>query len=516
MSALGQRIAGLEGWRRYLLACTLGATAALSLPPLHLLPLLPLAFTGLVWLVGGSKGPGGAFATGWWFGFGHFLAGLYWVGHAFLVDAETFGWMMPFAVAGLAASLAVYPGLSTLAARIGRPSGLGRVLVLAAAWTVGEWLRGQLFTGFPWNLIGYAWTVSEAMMQLAALGGVYGLSLLTVLAAAMPALLAEAPAGTAYRWRPIAAIGALLALTWAGGLVRLGLAEVDEVPEVRLRLVQANIAQREKWRAERRESNLLRHMELSRSPGWEDITHLIWPETAAAFFLADDPALRRRLGSLVRAEGLLLTGAPRRAAEGSAPLRLWNSFHAIDQAGRIRATYDKYHLVPFGEYLPFRPLLERFGIAKFTHGTVDFARGPGPRTLKLRGLPPVSPLICYEVIFANRVAAARERPEWLLNITNDAWFGVSSGPYQHFAMARMRAVEQGMPLVRVAGTGISGVIDPYGRTTARLGLDRAGVIDSGLPQALEEPPPYVRLGNGPVLLLCLIALLAGWGLARRQ
>ncbi len=516
MTALAQRLAALEGWRRYLLASALGGAAAAALPPAYLLPVLPLAFTGLVWLLDGSKGPAGAFAAGWWFGFGHFLAGLYWVGHAFLVDAETFAWMMPFALAGLAAGLALFPGLAALAVGIGRPSGVGRILVLAAAWTLGEWLRGWIFTGLPWNLLGYVWTLSDAMSQAAALGGVYGLSLLTVLAAAMPAVVAEAPAGAARRWRPVAAVGALLLLTWAGGLARLGAAEVAEVPDVRLRLVQANIDQREKWRADLRDINLLRHLELSASPGWDSITHVIWPETAAAFFLGGDAPRRRLLAGVVPPQGLLITGAPRRSPRGSAPVRLWNSLYAIDAEGNIRATYDKFHLVPFGESLPLRPLLERLGIAKLAPGAVDFSPGPGPVTLELAGLPALSPLICYEAIFADQVSEAGQRPGWLLNITNDAWFGISSGPYQHFAMARLRAVEQGVPLVRAAGTGISGVIDPYGRTIARLGLGTAGVLDSALPEALDEAPPYARLGDGPLLLLSLIAILAGGRLGRRR
>ena len=513
---LAQRLAGLEGWRRYLLALALGGAGAAALPPLHLLPVLLLAFTGLVWLLDGSRGPPGAFAAGWWFGFGHFLAGLYWIGYAFLVEAEKFGWMMPFAVAGLAAGLAFFPALATLATWIGRPAGVGRILALAAAWTVGEWLRGHLFTGFPWNLIGYVWTISDAMLQLAAVGGIYGLSLLTVVAAAMPAVLADAPAGARPRWRPLAIAGAVLGLAWAGGFLRLNMAEVATVPEVRLRLVQANIPQHEKWRAEFREANLLRHLQLTSSPGAARITHVIWPETAVAYVIANDPARRDLLGDLVRPDGLLITGAPRTTPQRSSPFRVWNSLHAIAAEGAIVATYDKFHLVPFGEYLPFRPLLDRLNLTKIAHGAVDFSRGPGPRTLDLPGLPAVSPLICYEVIFAGEVVEQGSRPGWLLNITNDAWFGMSSGPYQHFAMARVRAVEQGLPLVRVAGTGISAIVDAYGRTLGRLDLGRSGVLDGALPTALDEPTPYVWLGDKAVILLSLAGFMSGWLFDRRR
>ncbi len=512
MTDLGGRLAALQGWRRYLLAVVLGASAAAALPPLHLLPLLVIAFTGLVWLVAGSKGWRGAFAAGWWFGFGHFVGGLYWIGHAFLVDAGRFGWMMPFAVAGLTAYLALYPGLAALVTWLIRPSGPGRVVALAAAWTLAEWLRGQLFTGFPWNLVGYAWTLSDAMLQLVWATGILGLSLLTVLAAAMPAVLAGVGAGAGRgAWRrsgPLAAAGALLLAAWVGGQVRLATAQVGEVPEVRLRLVQANIPQAEKWRPERREANFRRYLQLTSSPGAARVSHVIWPETAVAFFVANDASRRRLIGALAPPGGLVLIGAPRTTPERTTPLRVWNSLHAIAPGGEIVATYDKAHLVPFGEFLPFRALLGRLGLDRLAHGATDFSPGPGARTLELAGLPPASPLICYEVIFPNRVTEPGRRPGWLLNLTNDAWFGSSSGPYQHLAMARVRAVEQGLPLVRSAGTGISAVVDPYGRVLGRLDLNTSGVLDAALPEALEGPSIYARLGDIPVLLLALAGLVA--------
>jgi apolipoprotein N-acyltransferase len=508
MTALGRRLAGLKGWRRYLLAAVLGAIAAGALPPLYLLPLLPVAFTGLVWLCDGSRGRVAAFAVGWCFGLGHFVAGLYWIGHAFLVDAERFGGMMPFAVAGLSAYLALFPGLAVLAAWLARPAGVGRIVALAAAWTVAEWLRGELLTGFPWNLVGYAWSVSESMLQLTWLTGILGLSLVTVLAAAMPAALSGGEPGAGRRWRPLALAGALLLVLWVGGQIRLLTAQVGEVPGVRLRLVQANIPQAEKWRPDRREANFARYLQLTSSPGAARVSHVIWPETAAAFFIAKDAPRRRLIGGLAPPGGLVLTGAPRTTAERTTPFRVWNSFHAIAPGGEIVATYDKFHPVPFGEYLPLRGLLERLGLDRLAQGAADFSSGPGPTTLELAGLPPVSPLICYEVIFPSRVTEPGRRPGWLLNLTNDAWFGSSSGPYQHLAMARVRAVEQGLPLVRSAGTGISAVVDPYGRVLGRLGLNKSGVLDAALPRALDGPSLYARLGDLPILVLALAALVA--------
>jgi apolipoprotein N-acyltransferase len=513
MSRLSGRVAALAGWRRHLVAALLGAAAATAFPPVHLLPLLPLAFTGLIWLIerGGRRG---AFAAGWWFGLGHFALGLYWIGHAFLVDASRFGWMMPLAVLGLAGGLALFPALAVLATRLGSRPGLGRVVFLAAAWTAAEWLRGNILTGLPWNLTGYVWTFSDAMIQLPALIGIHGLGLITVLAAAMPAVLGDARLDARRRWLPVAGATVLLAAVWAGGALRLSTAEVTEVAGVRLRLVQANIPQREKWRATKRDANLERHLQLSSAPGAEAITHLIWPETAVPFFLADDRSRLALLGGLLNPGGLLLTGAVRRSPPGQRPIQLWNSFHAIDASGEIVATYDKAHLVPFGEYLPARALLDRLGLDKLTPGPVDFSPGPGRRTLDLPGLPPFSPLICYEIVFPGAVVASGKRPAWLLNVTNDAWFGISSGPYQHLAMARVRAVEEGLPLVRAAGTGISAVIDPYGRTIASLGLDRSGTLDSALPTALGGATPYARLGDFPVLILMVAGFISGWLIRR--
>jgi apolipoprotein N-acyltransferase len=232
----------------------------------------------------------------------------------------------------------------------------------------------------------------------------------------------------------------------------------------------------------------------------DDITHIIWSETAITYSLANDSALRRALARIVPPGGLLLSGAMRRSGNGG-QMRIWNSLHALNPSGQIRGTYDKFHLVPFGEYVPFRSL---FSFSKLTQGRTDFSSGPGLRTLELAGLPPVGPLICYEVIFPGRVTEPGKRPAWLLNVTNDAWFGTSSGPYQHFASVRLRTVEEGLPAVRVANTGISAVIDSYGRVLDRLGLNRAGVIDSPLPRPAEVRTLYSRIGNWVIPILIAI------------
>jgi len=521
---LAHAVGALTGWRRAGLAVVLGGLAALALPPIGLVPLLAVSFTGLVWLCDGAARRRAVFWVGWWFGLGFFVAGLYWIGVAFLVDAARFGWMIPFAVVGLSAYLAIFCGLATLGARLVAPSGAGRVLALAAAWTVAEWLRGTVLTGFPWNLVGSAWTVSDAMLQPAAAIGAYGLSLLTVLAAASPA---AAPGRATGRWVATAAVG--LAALWAGGTARLTGADGATVPDIVLRLVQPNIPQDLKWRADVAEAHFAKLLRLSGRPGATRATHVVWPETATPYFLANDPARRALVAAVVPPGGLVLSGSIRATPERSDPTtggrsdpktggrsdtpQVWNSLVAVDDAARLVAAYDKFHLVPFGEYVPWRSVLP---LDKITPGALDFSAGPGPRTLDLPGLPPVGPLICYEVIFPAAVTDPARRPRWLLNVTNDAWYGRTSGPYQHFATARLRAVEEGLPVVRVANNGISGVIDAHGRVTARIGLAREGAIDARLPVALGGLTPYARFGDAIPAALAALCALAGGLLSRRR
>jgi len=502
VTRLADRVRGLKGWRRWVCAFLLGTLATAALPPVHFILVLPVAFTGFVWLVEGG-GRRQAFAAGWWFGFGYFVVGLVWIVNALMTDPERFAWMIPFAVTGLPALLAFFPAAAAwLARRVGR-TGVGGVLVLAGAWGLGEWARGFVLTGFPWNLVAHAWDFSAAMLQPAALVGAYGLSVLTVAVAAMPAALAPVSSGPSRAGRAglvVAVAG--LGLWWGGGAARLAAAPETTVPDIRLRLVQANVAQTHKWRAELREAQFARHLRWSRAPAAEPVTHIIWPETAVPYVLANDPLRRQRMAAVTPPGGLILTGAVRATPPEAAEFRVWNALQAIDDAGRIRASYDKAHLVPFGEYVPLRGILD---MAKITHGRGDFSAGPGPRTVDLPGLPAASPLICYEVIFPGRVTAASgPRPAWLLNLTNDAWYGMSAGPYQHFAAARLRSVEEGLPLVRAANTGISGVVDGYGRVTARLGLGEEGVLDAALPAALPAPPPFGRYRN--LLLIPVLAL----------
>ena len=495
-----QRLAGLGVWRGAAASAGFGVLAAGALPPLYLLPLLWLAFPGLLWLLDGAGRWSRAFLLGWTFALGYFGAGLYWVGHAFLVDAEQFGVIMPFAVAGLAGGLALFHAGAVVAVWLSGSRGLTRVVLLAMAWVVAEWLRSWVFTGFPWNPLGTVWAFSSVPLQLAAVTGVWGLSLVTVLAAAAPACLVGVGRPARQRWAPLALVLGLPVLLFAFGALRLAGAPAlgaDAVEGLRLRIVQPSIDQKTKWQADLRAAHVAGQMAMSTQNAGAPVTHVIWAETAIPFLLPDTARIRDAVSQAVPPGGLILSGALRRdTTDGDS--RLWNSLFAIDDQGEIVAAYDKRHLVPFGEYVPLRGVIP---FEKLVQGRGDFAAGEGPRLLSLPGLPPVSALICYEAIFPGRVVDRGAEPSWLLNITNDAWFGTSTGPYQHFASARLRAVEEGLPLVRAANSGISAVVDAYGRVVDRLGLNRVGVIDASLPRPTEDKTIFGRFGNWTLLIL---------------
>ena len=505
ITRFADRLKSLAGWRRRLTLMLLGALAALALPPLHVVPVLLVAFPALLWMLDVSTSRRAAFGAGWWWSMGWFPVGLYWISHALLTDPAKFGWMIPFAVFGLSGLLAAFVGLATLAVRLARVGGPGRVPVLAAAWTVSEWLRSWVLTGFPGNPLGSVWDAMLPMLQFGAFAGIWGLSLFTAVAALAPALLADRPSGRVRALVVVLTLGLPLA-GWAGGAVRLAGGDTAFVDGVRLRLVQAAVPQATKWQDDKREANLREHVALTRGPGFEAITAVVWPETAVSYFLDLDLLHREIVAAAAPGGGLVLTGAPRITPRGVEPLQVWNSLFAITAEAGVAGIYDKVHLVPFGEYVPLKTILP---IAKITHGGTDFSAGPGPVVMTLPGLPPVSPMICYEAIFPHAVVPADgERPGWLLNVTNDGWFGMSAGPYQHLAAARMRAIEDGLPLVRAANTGISTVIDAYGHEIVRIALGDKGVVDSPLPVSIWVPP-YGRYGDKIPFLLVLVCVVIG-------
>ncbi|MBV8536539.1 MAG: apolipoprotein N-acyltransferase, partial [Alphaproteobacteria bacterium] len=331
---LCQRLTRLTGWRRAALAFGLGLCGTAALPPVYAVPFVFVAFTGLIWLLeavprGGWPATRTALLVGWWFGFGHFFAGFYWLANALLIDAAQFGWMVPFALFGLAGGLAVFPAAAAaLHHRSGR-RGFAGILVLAVAWTAVEWLRGHVLTGFPWNLIGTVWAFHATMMQPAALVGLYGLSTLTVLAAALPATVAAPPRTALGRWMGPVAAAALVLAGWAYGAVRLAGGDAAMVPGVQLRLVQPNVPQSLKWDPDARLANFRKSLELTRSPGIESRTAVIWAETAVPFVLTDfsqdAPALRAALAQVIPPHGVMITGALRAERSPQGAFAIWNS-----------------------------------------------------------------------------------------------------------------------------------------------------------------------------------------------
>ena len=515
------------GWRRALVCFLAGAGSALAMEPFSLLPVLFVTVPLLVWSLdgvhaqAGSRGRAarGGFLVGLLFGFGYFIAGINWVGSAFLVDSESHAWMMVPVLLSLTLLLGLFWGVGCAVAVAFWTQGLARLLLLAAMLAATEWLRGTVLTGFPWNTPGLAVAGSDELSQIAAFAGLSGLNLLVILIAGAPALLADEPAPRSFggygNWLAAGSLMVLLGALWGAGHYLLG----TEVPAgedaTRIRIVQPNIPQKEKWDPANRSRIFASYLELSdtaSSPevtGIDDVDVLVWPESAPPFLIERHPDALASIAALLPDGAILLTGALRaeNPAEGSAERQVFNSVLAVDSAGSVIARYDKFHLVPFGEYLPFEELLARIGIRKLVKLPGSFAAGSSPQTISITGVPAFSPLICYEIIFARSVVDSSARPRWLLNVTNDAWFGNSAGPRQHLQHARFRAIEQGLPVIRAANTGISAVIDAHGRITDHKPIGVGGVIDVVLPGAAAATF-YARYGDWVLvgLLLCLLGL----------
>ena len=530
LARAGDWVRALSGWRRNLFAFAAGAVSATGFAPLGFFPALLLGYAALVLLIDAGAVPGKvshgfpsgtattqsrprpvrrAAMAGWAFAFGQFLVGLHRIGHAFLVDPSAHLWQMPFALLFLTAGLGLFGALPAgLSARVW-PSGAARHLIFAVFYTLSEWLRGHIFTGLPWNLPVHGWGASLAMLQNAAVFGSYGLSFLTVLLGASLADWFSRPR------RSIAAatMVTLFAAFWIFGAICLQITPKADVPGIRLRLVQPNIPQAEKYQPELRLKNWNRLMDLSRRPGDPNI--IIWPEAAPPFVLARVPEALDQIAQLAGRDGIVITGAERVSGTRASPA-FYNSLYIFADGAPPRV-YDKSHLVPFGEYVPFASLLNRIGITKLTMGQAGFSAGKGPRSYNLPGAPSLTPLICYEVIFPGAVtpsAAHGGRPAWFVNVTDDSWFGPWAGPRQHLLIARIRAIEEGLPIVRVANTGISAVIDPMGRVQARLPLNQTGILDAHLPAAMP-PTIYAMLGDLVFLGLTLMSALMAYMLARR-
>ncbi len=445
----------------------------------------------LLVLLDGAGTPWVAVRRGWGFGFGVHLIGLYWITEAIMIESARLWWCVPLAVPALSALLAAFIAFAAGVARLA-PAGWPRLLALAGAWVLGDLARQFIGTGFPWNLWGSVWElpgwVGDVLIQPAALVGVHGLTFATVLLAGLPLL----------GWRFRAAGAALLVAWVAFGLARTA-APPPPAPGLTAVLVQGDVAEGQKWSPAIARDIFGRYLDLTRAglaQAGAGPKVVIWPETASPYLLDRDPAARQAIAEVAGAPTLV--GAVRFDPEG----RPRNTLFALEPDGSVAGLYDKWHLVPFGEYQP-----TWFPLPVQVVPGGGFAGGPGPRTLRVPGLPPFAPIICYEAIFPSQVVDEASRPDWIVNITNDAWFGNSTGPRQHLAAARMRAVEEGLPLLRAANTGITAAFDARGHELAWLGLDRTGVLVVALPGKLP-PTLYDRVGLLLPLGLAGLSVLA--------
>ncbi|MCW1918427.1 apolipoprotein N-acyltransferase [Rhodobacter sp. KR11] len=480
------------GWRPFALTAALGALAGLGLAPFHLWPLTLLALAAALRLV-----PKSPFWLGWALGIGWFASTLNWIVNPFLVEPETYGWMAPFALILMAAGLGAFWSLGLgLGSRLGAPG-------LVAGLSATEFARGHILTGFPWALPGHVW-IDWAPVQVGALVGPFGLTLFTLGLAA----LASRP-----RTLPLAVLS--LAAAWGYGAHVLSLPMSADKP-ITLRLVQPSAAQSLKWDPDQAAGFYRRLIEATAAPagplGRPDL--VIWPETALPYMVENAPDLPREIAAAAGG-GAVLTGL-QRVERGADSLRGWNALAVWGPGGKTIATYDKHHLVPFGEYIPLGELAyDWFGIKAFAARVgAAYSAGPGPQVLDLGQMGHVLPLICYEAIFPQDLRGV-PRPDWLLQITNDGWFGTFSGPFQHEGQARLRAIEQGLPLVRVGNTGVTEVVDARGRVVASLPFGPQGHLDARLPGGLDAPP-YARWGEIPFLLLLAGSVLFAILVKRRR
>jgi apolipoprotein N-acyltransferase len=485
------------------LALLAGLVSALGFQPLGLWPLTLAAFAALMWLIEQAPSLRSALARGWWFGLGQFVLGLNWIATAFTYQAAMPAWLGWVAVVLLSLYLAVFPAAAAgLAWRWGRKDPTNLVLVLAAAWLVTEWLRATLFTGFAWNPLAVIWLGVGGVTSLARFIGTYGLSAFVVFGAgALYMALGRRWADTAKFALPIVLAVLIPAVRPASDAARPA-----------MRIVQPNIGQQNKWDPNFEAENFRRLAALTGRPTAQPRL-ILWPEAATPDFLSVQPGARRRIARLLGPnDRLLLGGVELVFGPDGRPTAAYNSLFAMDARGTLTGRYDKAHLVPYGEYLPMRPFLSALGLSRLAPGDLDFLSGPGPRTLDIPGFGRAGVQICYEIIFSGQVVDRAHRPDFIFNPSNDAWFG-AWGPPQHLAQARLRAIEEGLPVIRATPTGISAVIDTYGQVRASLPLGSAGAIDARLPAA-SAPTPFARYGN--ILPFLFALLLAAGAIAVRR
>lgn len=510
------KISSLSGWRRAIVAFLGGAVATLTQPPFDIFIAGFIAFPLLVWLIDGAipdkdKGPIRRFLPagfiGWCFGFGYFVSGLWWIGAALLVDAEQFAWAVPLAVLGLPAFLAIFYGLAAMIARLFWSQGIGRIFAIAFAFGFVEWLRTFVFTGFPWNALGYAAMPTPMMMQSVEVIGLVGMSALAALVFSAPALLSG---GRLAKSGIVLAVALLAAHIGFGAWVLSNAPALDtDRTTLSIRIVQPSISQSLKWDDNERRAIFDKFIAMTKQVPAEGKPRpdvVIWPETAVPYILSLTPDALQRISEVIDDDQVLLTGAVREEPVPRRAPRYYNSILTIDSQGTIIDYTDKVHLVPFGEYLPFEGMLRSLGLQEVVEMPGGFTAAKSRHAINVMEGQTFLPLICYEAIFPDELSYTGRKVTAIVNVTNDAWYGDTPGPYQHFRQAQVRSVEQGLPLVRAANNGISAVVDSYGRIIEQLPLDAVGVIDVYLPE--ERVPFWGNAPDGKQALALLLTLLA--------
>ena len=508
-------------WPRFLAALFLGAITTLALPPFNHQLILLVTLPAFLILIISEEKIKKAFWTGWAFGFGHFVTGLYWISISLLVEPEKFAWLIPFAVSLVPAFLSIYIGIVSVIIKIFSFRSWILLIFFASVWTGAEILRGALFTGFPWNLIGYTWTDNLEILQITSIIGIYGLSFLTVFLFCIPVLMLNfrkfnEEKQVSFNLVPVPIVigGIIIALMWRWGDYRLNNA-AGNLSDINVHLIQANIKQDMKWDDKKRFDNFIKHLEMSKEAVAKqpesETNYFVWSETSIPYVLEKNKELLMLIDDYLPDNSYVFTGALRVSDGVDGDINgkgIWNSLYVIGGDGEILNHYDKSLLVPFGEFVPFRNILPSF-VKKITHGMGDFSSGDGAKSIEIEGVETFSPYICYEIIFPSYFIDNANRPTWLLNITNDAWFGNSTGPYQHKEIARVRSVELGIPLARTANTGISIVTDAHGRELDSIKLNEEGVISTKLPKDIE-PTVYSKarfLSHYMIFAVILILVL---------
>lgn len=508
LKAIWQKICETAARRYKTSALLFGLLLVAALPPFYHTWAVFAAFCGVFALSQKQSSVKRLSAIGYWFGFGYFSAGFYWVGNALLIDAAKTGWLYPFVLllgGGFFGLFTIFPFALMKFVK----TRFSKILLLAVGWFLStEWLRSVFLTGFPWNPLSSVLAFNPLWLQTLAWLGTYGLSMLIVIMTALPAVWLLNPHKRNI-WAPFCSLLLILGLYIYGdfALVQWGKLNVGE--QINVRLVQPSIPQTMKWSRDAVEKNFAQYVDLSRAEGLENLDFVIWGETASPFNLAYDLEHRVMAQEAVPPKGYLLAGMLQDGYEqNTGDYLLYNSLAAMDYFGQIHGIYSKNHLVPFGEYIPLRQYLPKW-VKPLTNMVGQFAKGEKYQTIKLDGYAEFAPLICYEVIFSGQIVRKQNKPKWAVVLTNDGWYGISAGPYQHLVAAQMRAVEEGISIVRSANSGISAVINPYGIITSQIGLSERGYIDDTVKISMSHDTLFGKYGNlAPLCLAGLLVLLA--------